>query len=200
MDLEYLNTIWQKDGATNRFSIDADSLHDLIRKRSTRFERRIRVRDWIELVGGLLLGGFFVFSALFALPNDTGRPWTDHWDYLLLGVGCWIISLSFMRLRRKAADHAPDATDTIRGTLEKNRDSLRHQIQLLRSLWWWYCLPVALPLAIVVVRSFPPEMRGWYSLTCIVIFAAIILVNRWYADKRLKPRLDSVNKLIEEVA
>jgi hypothetical protein len=201
MDLEYLNTIWQKDESSNRFSIDAESLHDLVRGRSTRFEKQIRHRDWIELVGGFLLGAFFVFAALIILPHDSGKPWTAHWDWLLLGAGCWAISVTFMRLRRKAAAYAPDAADTIKVTLEKNRESLKHQIGLSKSLWWWYCLPVAIPLAIVVIRSFRPETwRGWYSITCILIFAAIILGHRWYANKRLKPRLDSVKKLIEEVA
>ena len=50
----------------------------------------------------------------------------------------------------------------------------------------------------MVAVTFEPERRLLFSVICVLAFAAILALNRRYARKKLQPRLDSVNQLIEE--
>jgi len=198
MDLEYLQTLWQKDEGGNRYALDERALTELVQHEGNSFEKVLRHRDWFELIGGAVIGTFFIVAAIFILPGDQGTRWIDHWDYMLLGVGCFVIAVIFARLRLESRAFVKREGDTLLEALEKRRQSLTHRIRLLKTLAWWYIMPVAIPLGIVVVRSFQPEKRISYSIICGLSFAIVIYYNRWVAKRRLQPQLDSVNRLMEE--
>ncbi len=200
MDIEYLSAIWQRDDGGNRYSITAEDLNESLHRSATRFERKLQLRDWIELVGGFLGGGFFIVIAVSIFPNAHGTVWIDHWDWLLLGFACWVIGAVFVRERIRARKNAPRADDDICTTLQRQNESLRHQIGLLKRVAWWYVLPFALPLAIVTWRSFPPEWKLPYSVGCVVLFGGIIVLNRWYAKRRLLPQLEANEQLLKEAS
>ena len=200
MDLEYLSGLWQQDDGGNRYSIAADDLHESIRRSVHRLERRIRWRDWRELACLVLFGGVFFYTAFITMPKKLDTHWLEHWDWIFLGVCCWGLGGVFMRERRGAHKFLPRISDDVRTTLEKQSDSLRHQIKLMNRVGVWYILPFLVPWTLVVVRSFPTSWQWPYFVAGLCTFGLIILWNRWYAGYRLTPRLQANEQLLKEVS
>jgi hypothetical protein len=200
MDLEYLQTIWQKDESAGGYVLDEAALHAIVKGESRRFERRVRWRDWYELIGGLTIGSFFVYATFVPLPGEASVPWTEHWDRLLLAAGCFVIAFGFTRLRLAARAFAEQEGDSLVQTLEKRRDAIALQMLLVRRMFWWYLLPVAVPLTAMMFYSFLPAQRLRFGIACLLAFGAIAVWNRWYAKKRLQPQLDGVNALIDDAS
>ncbi len=46
-DFDTMQLLWQQDPGTDRFSIDADSMHQEILKQSKRFDSQVRFRDYM---------------------------------------------------------------------------------------------------------------------------------------------------------
>jgi hypothetical protein len=81
----------------------------LVQWEGGKFEKRFRFRDWFELGGGILLGSFFIFIAVFILPQDEGGTWRDQWHWMLLGLACLFIAFLFVRLRLASQAFKPEA-------------------------------------------------------------------------------------------
>ena len=200
MDLEYLSGLWQSDDGGTHFVVSGDDLHESVRRSAEKQERQLKRRDWLELSIGMLCGVFFAANALIFLPAMMGTPWYSQWDWLLLAVGCFWVSGAFVRERREAARFAPQVDDDIRTTLQRQSESLRHQIGLLNRVAWWYVMPIALPLGIVTLRSFPSDWKLSYGITVFLFMAFIIVLNKWYAKRTLTPQLEANEQLLKEVS
>ena len=204
MDIESLQTLWQKDDDRYGYRLDEKALQTLVQEESRRFELRVRWRDWYELVGGVVIGTFFLYAAFFAFPGiETGEEpgegaigWTVHWDRLLLAAGCYFIAVVFARLRFAARAFKEQSGDSLLETLQKRKARLELQIHAARRVVLWYILPVAIPLGVMV--SFASERRVPLVITCLVAMAAVVGLNRRHAKRTLQPKLDSVNELIAQ--
>ncbi len=199
MDIEYLQTLWQKDDKHVGYRLNQSAIQNLVGEEIRQSERYFRWRDWYELVGSVLIGGFFLYAAFFPLPGDQNSGWMVHWDRLFLAAGCFFITFVFIRLRLTARAFVVHEGDSLMQTLEKRRDALIHHIRAVKGILWWYILPVAIPLGVMAVTSFQPEHRIRFIVVCIVAFIMIVLLNRWYANRKLQPKLDSINQLIQDV-
>ena len=200
MDLEYLSGLWQQDDGGTRFSVPAENLHESLRRSSSKFEQRIRWRDWRELVVLILGGGLFAVASFVMMPAALDTHWTEHWDWILLGAACWGMGAVFIRERRRAHQYKPRINDDIRTTLERQCHSLRHQIALMKRVGIWYILPFVVPWTIVVFRSFPTSWQWPYFVVGLITFGVIIAWNRWLAKHRLQPMLDANEQLLKEVS
>ena len=200
MELEQMTELWQRDEAAGRYVIDDSKIGEIVHADAREFDGLVRRRDWLELTLGALLGVFFVVAALFVMPVDVGAPWWFHWDYVALGLGCLFVSAIFVRHRLRAREHAPRADDSVFIALERNRDALRMQIDLCRSIGIWYVAPFALPLLAVVLKSFSGDTPMLYGAFCLGVCAGIILGNATYASRRLVPKLQAVERMIGEMA
>lgn len=200
MDIELLGALWQRDDGGNRYSIAAEDLSASLHRSAARFYRKFQLRDWAESVAGFVIGGFFVAYAVALLPNALGTGWIDHWDWLLLGFVSWVLAAVFVRERIHSRKDAPRAGDDICTTLKRQNKLLHHQISLLERIAWWYVLPVAVPMAIIIWRSSSFELKLPYSIIIAVLFGGIIFLNRWYAERRLLPLLEANEKMLKEAS
>jgi hypothetical protein len=77
--------------------------------------------------------------------------------------------------------------------------ALDHQIGLLRRIFWWYCLPVLVPLLLVALRVDRfAAFRYQYVAAVLGVMAAIVIANRWIAAKLAAQRRVAAH-LLEEV-
>lgn len=104
-----------------------------IRRRSGKFERRIRwrnIREYIaSLIAAVLLGYFFA---------------TAHDVLSRVTFGLFIAALAWMMVslyRKGSAKKLPEGVDTLTG-LHFYRAELERQREVVRSVWWWYLAPM----------------------------------------------------------
>jgi len=200
MDIELLGALWQRDDGGNRYSIAAKDLSASLHRSAARLHRIFQLRDWAESSAGFVIGGFFVAYAVALLPNALGTGWIDHWDWLLLGFVSWGLAVVFAKERIHSRKDAPRPSDDVCATLKRQNKLLRHQISLCERIAWWYVLPVAVPMAIIIWRSSSFELKIPYSIIIAVLFGGIIFLNRWYAKRRLFPQLQANEKMLKDVS
>ena len=110
MDLEYLTGLWQQDDGGARFSVPVENFHESLRRSAKHFERRLHLRDWMELVACFLAGVSFFYTAFIVKPAELGTHWIAHWDWILFGISCWGVgAVSFARRSLRAAGSVQNA-------------------------------------------------------------------------------------------
>ena len=103
-------------------------------QRSKTFERKIRNRDWREIIAAAIVCVVFIWVAL-------------HGQNLLQQAGGWIVSASglwiayYIRLHRFHPTESDPTVDMQRYTQELLRQYDR-QIGLLKTVKYWYLLPL----------------------------------------------------------
>lgn len=149
---------------------------DALAHADTRFRRRIRRRDTIEYVAGLLAAGAFVLTAVR----------TPDWG---IRIGCAAIILGMAIVLRNLWRRRPKAPDIALGapSLAFHRAQLMAQRDSLASVWRWYLAP-AVPgmvlLLLAVLRASAEHMPFW-AATLGVGLTALPMIGVFWGIHRL---------------
>jgi hypothetical protein len=134
MNDDELKKLWREQPLALPPELTGTSQLDALRKKMTRFGRTIWWRDLREVVVGLFIIAIFGFY-FFRFPSALAR----------LGCVLTILSTIFIDCRllwskRQAGEAILSASimDSLRVELRK----VETQIHLLRTVWWWYILPI----------------------------------------------------------
>ncbi|MEM7778899.1 MAG: hypothetical protein AAF697_00750 [Pseudomonadota bacterium] len=170
-------------------------------RRVTKFERQIRIRNWIEYGAGVFVLVLFGTSGTAALfKGDT-----------MIGLSLLSIVLGTMvvmrELRRRGSnlDRQPedDCVTHLRRQYERQYDALR-------KVPIWYVGPFMPGLALfyVSIAAGYAETVGWkdaligvagpvsYSLA----FAVVVLLLNWWVARALKAKIDNLDALVSTEA
>lgn len=186
MNDDDLKTLWKAQTA-QPFQMPLADIH----RRAARFQRQVRLRNWLEYgAGAVVLAGFGVYIDLFPSP--------------LIRTGCVLTMLATLvvlfELHRRGAARQPPGVGFGLASLEFHRAELARQRDALRSAWLWYVAPF-IP-GVVVFRwgvetelaKSPDFAHGVIANAVIAaVFVGIALVNRWSAS-RLQRRLDALGE------
>jgi hypothetical protein len=192
MDPEKLRQAWQSQPGGSRIHIDADVLMREVRRNQQSFRVTIFWRDFREV--------FVALIALVVVAADVVlRGIRTHWPWLMLGVGAaWVAGyLLFDRWRHRR--NAPHYEGALMSHIEQSLRDVEHQIWLLKNVFWWYLLPIALGGLIPTLYYFATDLATrhvWAILGPFVrtigVFIAIIygvyLLNRYAVRRALEPR------------
>src|SRR5262245_4951695 len=128
---------WQTQSSQTRLSIDAELLLKEVRRNQQYFTATIFWRDVREVGISLLMVPLWLYLGVkFSLP------WT--W-YLTVPALVWIaVFMLTDRLRHRR--QPPEPGKPLRQRVESSLTQVEHQIWLLRNVFWWYLLPLALSM------------------------------------------------------
>jgi len=192
MDPEKLQQAWQSQPSGSQIHIDADVLMREVRHNQQSFRVTIFWRDCREIFVAMIV---LVVVSLDVAVRGIGR----NWPWLLIGVGAaWAAGyLLFDRWRQRR--NAPHSEGTLVAHIEQSLKDVEHQIWLLKNVFWWYLLPIALGGLIPTLYFFATDLRtrqfhavlGPFLFTT-GIFIAIIygayLLNQYAVRRGLEPR------------
>ncbi|MEZ5319976.1 MAG: hypothetical protein R2752_21420 [Vicinamibacterales bacterium] len=152
MTFDDIQAAWKETPMTASLPAD-DALVRAALATDRTLARRVAVRDLVELVTAAGLTALWIWMAVL---TPVKWPWVAA-AVVTAGVG-----LVFVRERRRrrttmVAD-AADAADAagaraVRVSLAGAMAEVDHQIALLRSVVWWYLLPLALVALLVVLGA-----------------------------------------------
>jgi len=188
MNLDEMKQAWQEDPAPGS---PPPGLVAQVRERSAKLDRTIRRRDRRETAAAVLLALFF----LAALPSS--GPLTRVGILLIVATAVLIV-VKLRRARRGAATVDPGAPLTI--SLERERERVGAQIRLLRTVLWWYILP----LAVGVVLVFGGGV-GWGPLAAAYFMAVAVgawivhALNQRAVQSELVPRYEELDALVRQL-
>ncbi len=188
---EELKNIWGRQPARGP-AISPEVIWQ-VAQASARFERTIFWRDAREWVATVLVAGFFACNAF--------AHGTLRWLSLLAAViACFPMAYaSFLRRRRPVAHAAGNVAAHLRAASA----SVRQQVGLLKSVLWWYLLPIAFCLLLLFVERRQWE-RGLIPNLIALAFVALIFVGIWLLNQQavrteLEPRLRQLERTLCEL-
>lgn len=169
--------------------LDADALA----RADTRFRRRIRRRDSVEYIAGLLAAGVFANMALQ----------TPDWG---IRIACVAIILGTAIVMRNLWKRRPNSPGSSLGTssLAFYRATLVAQREALASVWRWYLAPPVpgmVLLLLAVLRASAEHMPLWAAFLAIGLTATPVVAIFWgihrlnrVGARRLQTMIDALDR------
>ena len=187
---------WQTQTSQTRLTIDAELLLKEVRRNQRYFTAMIFWRDVREVGTALLL-----VPLLLYLGFKSSSPWT--W-YLMVAALVWIAGYMLAdRMRHKR--RPPEPGEPLRQSVESSLAQVEHQIWLLRNVFWWYLLPLALStLAFFGQGAWQERSGGWWTalalagvvLVEVIVLSGVYWLNQYAVRSELEPRRQELAALI----
>jgi len=187
---------WQAQSAQPRVTIHADLLLKELQHNQRNFRLTIFWRDFREVAIAVLL-----VPVWFYMGAKLSSPWT--W-YLTVPVLLWIAGYMLVyRMRHKPAPIKPDAP--LLDSVERSLAEVMDQIWLLRSVLWWYLLPLGVSLMAFVLQIAWLHSHGWLdalghvfppAAAIFATYAFIYWLNQYAVRTKLEPRRQELLALI----
>ena len=107
---------------------------EALRKKISRLDAVLRARDCRELIASAVV--ILIFGIYFVLIP---YPMTRVGDVIII-VGALFASWKMIDARKRAPK--PDPAAPVSEWVRAERDRVHHEAELLRTVAWWYILPI----------------------------------------------------------
>lgn len=178
---------------SNQYSVDHAAVLEQVKKRRDDFARMILLRDYREGVIAFLLMGFFAF-----------RGWSSSsFALIFMGAMCGLVGSVIVLDRLKQRKLRPDVTASMHETVSASLEEVRHQVKMLRLVFWWYLLPLLLGfMAIygsvaVQMKSFSTAAGGF--LFSVALLVVVYLINQRVVTSSLLSRQNELERLLRSL-
>jgi len=200
MNFETLQKAWQSQDAGAKVTINTDMLLKEIRRNQQQFWVMIFWRDVREVGVAAFLTGLFLYLAIL------GRERSFYLSsFACFGVGLFMLVDRWLQHRKR-----PVTNDPLRSCIEASLIQVNHQIWLLKNVFWWYLLPLAIGASVFVIGlawEIPIEGRvsrielvccllGISAIICGFCFWFVYWLNQCAVRKFLEPRRQELETLL----
>jgi hypothetical protein len=197
MDPDDLKQAWRDQHPA---AIDAGPLLEQVRRDRRSFAAAIVWRDLREVGVALLMIPLWLY-----LETRDALPWTWH---LSIPVLLWVAGyLVADRIRHRKPSPGPD--EPLRRVVEGSLAEVDHQIRLLRTVRWWYLLPLAIAmLAFFGQNAWRERGGGWWTVLSVSMVSSFALgvlafvdwLNRHAIRAELEPRRKELEAILANLA
>jgi hypothetical protein len=187
---------WQAQTSQTRLKMDPALLLEKLQRDDRSFSSTIFWRDFREVGVSLLMVPLWIY-----LGVSNSYHWT--W-FLMVPTMLWVAG--FMLVDRIWHRRQPsEAGESLRWSVARSLAEVEHQIWLLRHVFWWYLLPLALPMLVFFGQIAWREWIGnWWGILAfalpaafvMIIFAVIYRVNQYAVRAGLEPRRQELETLL----
>jgi hypothetical protein len=182
-----LQQTWQSQREA-QLRVEPELLLQELRRNQRNFKAVIFWRDFREVFVAAVMTVFFAWIGLRG----------DGWPWVFLGGMCFWVGGYILVDRFRRRGRSAQFGDSLLGCVEASLADVEHQIWLLKNVFWWYLLPLAIGMVVVLVsmtisiNDMPAAMR-WavflpMGLFCALVFAGVYWINQVAVRKELEPR------------
>lgn len=189
MNDEDLKKLWREQPLQIPQTHESVDTTDAFRLKMKKFDRTIFWRDVRELIACAVVAlafGLFLFSV---------KPMMARVGCAITIAGAAFIAWRLVSSKRKAGPEIADAP--VLQALRREKLKVEIQIGLLRSVWWWYLLPV-LGGATIFAFGMQPDAKKRMILGGTFLFVGVVIhwVNQLAVRKYLEPLKNELETLI----
>ena len=167
-------------------SVKGNDMLEIVEKKMQKFDRMIAIRNRVECIAAAAVAIFFTWTAFHA-PNIVMKAGC----LVVAGGGVWII---YYMLRHGTVKATVDPSENLANYTQALVGRYDHQIGLLKSVKYWYLLPIYIGLLIMSVGVAMQTARAgvpvWVDLIapalCTMVFGVIWWLNEVPAVRRLR--------------
>lgn len=167
MNPDELKEAWKMQALQGGFAGDAEQLLQEVQRKQQAFDSTILLRDIREVGVALLMVPVWLVMGL-----RMSLPWT--W-YLTVPGLLWIAGF-MLADRRRYRRRVPELGEPLRQHVLGSLAQVEHQIWLLRNVFWWYLLPLGLPiLAFFVQVTLQIPSPAWLKAVFLSILVGFVV-------------------------
>src|SRR6266478_1750008 len=166
MNDDELKKLWQQQPLREP-DISATQVISAMQSKTTQLRRTLLARDVGELLACVIVG------VIFGIYFFISRAPIARLGALITVAGSVFIAWKILHARRATPTAKPDAT--VVESLRAELHSVRTQSQLLRSVAWWYLLPLTVGMLVFVWAT--PFNNLVVSLVVGVVFTVVTLAS-----------------------
>jgi hypothetical protein len=191
-----LKSLWQRQELQPPVSLPDAEIMNRMRQKLRQFDRNIFRRDMREgvacaVVVGMFLWEFFVESAALARTGCI----------VVIAAAVVIFGKLVVRRHFKTKRGEPDS---VKEFLEKERRKMTREIFLLRSVFWWYILPLLVGEELFVF-GLPRPLANKLVATavCVAVSGFVYWLNQRAVRKYLVPlqeEMETAARVAEQMA
>lgn len=194
MKFDELASAWQEQNETPLSPQDREMMVVRVCRNVERLNSKVVGRDAIELIVGLF--GFVFFSWYF---------FTAPADHVVSRIGaaflvCWIVLSAYWMYRARTIRRPASLDAPVREFCRTELDRIERQIQLLRSVLWWYILPCMLGVNVMFVglAGVGPATLA-YGVTTLLIGWGLYVLNMRTVASELVPVRNALAGLLNQL-
>ena len=196
MNFEDFQKAWQAQNAGATVTINADALLKEVQRNRRNFGATIFWRDVREVAACLFMTVFFLSCGI------RQRDWSlDFLALCCLAVGVFFVADRVIQHRKRPMKH-----DSLQDCLAESLREVRHQIWLLKNIFWWYLLPILVGIGAVVGSKLWQQRHQVltsllgaaviYLLVYGLVYAGVYWLNQYAVRKHLEPRRQELEALL----
>lgn len=190
MSLDDAQQQWQSHNHGKLMTIDVDLLFKEVRRNQFAMEAAVFRRDCVEVTLGLFMACFYGYGAIY-----WGKP---AWG--VTALGCLFVAIFLSVDRRIQRRRRPACDSTLASCIQSSMSVVRHQIWLLRNVFWWYLLPLWIGLVAFTASNGDSAAIHLFSLVgampiCTLVFWWIYRGNQSTVQRVLIPRCDELQAM-----
>ena len=149
-------------------------------------------RDIIETIASVVVIIFFGI-AMFSLPS-----WTAVAGAALIVV--WAVFIIYKMNRTRMKNRTRDIDLSVREYYEGEAESIDQQIEMLRSVLWWYLLPAFVGVNLVFIGLSSSLLApAMYFVAVLVLYTGIWWLNQRAVINDLLPVREKIGALLHEL-
>lgn len=184
-----LQQLWQQAAGTHMVEVDYSRLVNQVKSQADTFNRKILIRDSIEVCTGTGVILFFMW-VLVRNPDVQAR------------IGCILLIISslliiYQLLKTRFTRETAHLDHSLKSQLQQSRISVQRQIHLLSTSLYWSLTPLYIGQVILITSN----VDSWvypviHSVGAAAIYYAIYRWNKNIINKHLLGLLQNLNEAI----
>ncbi len=194
MNFDELQKEWNEQDSQSQVSVDHVALLKLVQRNQRSFEGVIFRRDSLEIAVALAMVPYWIWSGI---KGDLLWTW-----YLMIPGVLWVAGYLFFD-RRSQKRNQPQLGTSLRVSSERAASQVRHQIKLLKNVFWWYLFPIALPIIIYFAHRALLDRDGWVfanqTLFVGLLYWGVYELNQRAVRKNLVPQAEELEGFLNSL-
>lgn len=187
---------WRTESARTQVTFDHKALTKELQESQRNFRSMILHRDLREAGTSLVL-----IPVWLGLGIVLSLPWT--W-YLTVPSLIWVVAFILIDRKRhpqRSGEPGGPLTEYLRQSIAETE----HQVWLLRNVFWWYLLPLAIPMSVFLLQIVWECTTNWTEFAIGTLICSIPIVgldiwilrlNQREVETRLEPRQQELERLL----
>jgi hypothetical protein len=197
MKLDDLKQDWQKNIEQVSAPENLNKVINMLEKETTKIDKEIKRRDFLEISIAVLLIPVWVLG-LFISKGSIQTV-----GYIIAIASCIYIPYKLISAKKVTAPKLSN----IKAFLERERQKVSQQKQLLESIVWWYIAPLTLSIVLITLggtvnEAGIPSMNDhlYFYYGCLVLLiVGIYFLNKRGAKKKFGPLLTNIEQRLTEL-
>lgn len=190
MNDDTLKKLWQEQNFSSSPTLPDEKQVAAMRRKMKDFDKTIRGRDIGEVGACLFVIAVFGFDFLLGKNSSLTQA-----GCVVLVLSCVFIAWNLIWSKQRLPKVEPNAPvlETVKVELRK----VETQIRLLKSVMWWYLLPIIIGLELYFLGLHRPLRANLIVLACSLIVGAVIYwLNQFAAKHSLLPLKQELESLL----